>query len=459
MPHEERCAVDGKVELAAHNERRLVGFHFDSAPRDLRAVALAASRRLIGKHFGIIRSCVKIDCEAFPALSIYLGKGPLRIPGWNLRVCPNGAGVSMDSELAFLAAVAEAAERYSAMAPVPSRSCRRASFLELGGVAVHPSSFALFSANQYRRRQRLLPFTEDTLVDWLWAFSLTRRKPCLVPAALLSLDGRDLLPKGLLAERVSTGFACHVSLLSAALAGLCETLERDAVTIAWHSHLPLIPLDPSGTPVAELLAGPLASGAANFALYQVPTDLPFPVVVALASASDDVPHLVMGAACRPDGVKAAEKALYEASQLFCRYRVARPVRPHRIRDHEDHGALYATKKGAEVLRRHLRISEDSRSLRGLGRERESEAADLAFSVSRLESLGLEALISEVTTADIAASGFRVVRVLVPGTVDISADARYPRLGGTRMYHLPAKLGLADRPLSEAQLNLLPIPLA
>ncbi len=134
------------------------------------------------------------------------------------------------------------------------------------------------------------------------------------------------------------------------------------------------------------------------------------------------------------------------------------VPPQTVRRFEDHALFFATRDGASVLRRCLDEAVGSQPLQQ-ATTGASATEELSRVVTALAELGLEVLALELTTPDVAAAGFRVFRITVPGTIDIAADARYPRLGGRRLYELPVRLGVRDRPLAEDELNLLPAPLA
>lgn len=395
-----------------------------------------------------------------PRIHAIVARGARRIPGWSFRDPPDGTGISTDPDLARLAAIAEAVERYCSMAPPEASLLETAAFRELGPTATPPHKFARLSRRQYRRFPRLDPLAEDKVIEWSWAYSLTHRRAVLVPAALVYFSRGRRGPNNFSPEMVSSGFACHVGLHHAMLSGLCEIFERDALAIAWHNRLPLAPLDPGGSKVEELLDGPLAHTGLDFRIFKVPSDAPFPVVMALGMNPHGQPHVVVGAACRPDPVAATTKALFEVFQMLHRFQGRTVTRPARFTELDDHATFYATAEGAALLHRHLATAVGSTALEGLTDcSQGSVPADLDFAVHSLATLGLEVLVSDVTTADVAGTGFRVVRVLVPGMLDISADARFAQLGTPRLYHLPVALGLRRRPLSELQMNRLPVPLA
>jgi len=372
----------------------------------------------------------------------------------------DGTGVSADAELAQLSAIGEVVERYCGMARSHPDSLLRVAFSDVSDTAVNPASFALLSDAQYRRFPSLVALHEDSVVDWCWAYSLTRRAPALVPAALVYFDRGAVPPNNFVPELGSSGLASHVSLRHAILAGLCEILERDAMTIAWHNRLPLVALDPVDGPVLALLNEALAGCDAAFSLFQVPTDGPFPVVMALAESDSIAPHAVVGAACRPDLMQAACRALCEMAQMLRRQRGRSPDPPTDVRTFDHHAAFYGSRKGAGLLRENLIESGERRPLRQVADGGGPDAsAVLDGAVSALSAAGLDVLVIELTTADVASVGYRVVRVVVPGALDMSADARFPHLGGSRLYDVATRLGLPEGLTGRGELNLLPVPLA
>lgn len=74
----------------------------------------------------------------------------------------------------------------------------------------------------------------------------------------------------------------------------------------------------------------------------------------------------------------------------------------------------------------------------------------------LEGQGISPIVVDITTADVASTGMRVVRVIAPGTVG-NAPAAFPFLGRGRVQSIAVELGWRDRPLEEAELNYFPMP--
>lgn len=368
--------------------------------------------------------------------------------------------VSLDGRTARLAAISECVEAYCSMAPPRPEVLVRSCFQALGAQAVSPRRFPQLSPRQYRNCPRLSRLTDETVVDWCWSYSITHRRPVLVPAGFVYFSCGRRPPNDTSPEMVSTGLACHASIPDAVLAGLCEVVERDALAISWHARLAHTPLDVTGTAVEDLLAGYLSSCGIDFQLFQVPTDTGLPVVLALGRSESEQPHAVVGSACRPDPIAAAVKALFEACQVLGSLRGKQSIVPPLVRTVLDHAAFYATAEGRRLLDRHLVVSEDVKPITQIaGLARGSTMDDLDAVVQAVAARGLEVVVHELTTSDVLEAGLRVLRVLIPGMIDMAVDTRFLKLQSPRFEEVPRFLGTRQRPLPERSLNLLPLPLA
>jgi thiazole/oxazole-forming peptide maturase SagD family component len=224
----------------------------------------------------------------------------------------------------------------------------------------------------------------------------------------------------------------------------------------------LVALDPAGTTLGELLAGPLAAFDAT--LHRLPTDAPYAVMLAIVNVMTPEPgsgqKTAVGCACRPNPVHAATKAVFEACQTLRQLALVKANTTDPVHAFEDHGRFYAGTEGRRLLAENLPTTGTTEYLRDQPvLSTGSASSDVAFAVEALGRSGLEVYVADLTTSDVAMSGFCVVRVLIPGMVEMSADPRFARLGGTRLYDLPVTLGLRSGPLAEDDLNLLPVPLA
>jgi len=103
--------------------------------------------------------------------------------------------------------------------------------------------------------------------------------------------------------------------------------------------------------------------------------------------------------------------------------------PFRLRDHP-----YLTPSGASIVRPDLHSNFGQLDTR----------AQVTACVDLVKRTGLDFLVLDQTRPDIEAP---VVRVIVPGLRHF-----YRRFAPGRLYDVPVKLGLRDRPLAEHELN-------
>jgi ribosomal protein S12 methylthiotransferase accessory factor len=291
---------------------------------------------------------------------------------------------------------------------------------------------------------------DDHAIEWCPAWSLTRGRAVLVPAAFVFANAtNDVLP-----EWTSTGLASHVCLTRAVLGGLCEVLERDALAVTWYNALATTPLSPAGTPLERLLDSLDRDVGVTVRLMALPTDSPFPVVLALARGYATPPFAAVGVACRANLAMAASKAVAECIQVMVR---VKPGGDDSDLD-DDPAARYATLEGAELLESCLQTAEEAVAHCTESSPR-SPSAELNAGVEQLHRQGFEVLVAELTTVDVAQAGWHVVRVIVPGMLWPGTRPEMAPLGARRLYHLPVDLGLRSFPLSECKLRSLPVPLS
>ncbi|MDS1270657.1 CocE/NonD family hydrolase [Lipingzhangella sp. LS1_29] len=278
-------------------------------------------------------------------------------------------------------------------------------------------------------------------------------------------------------------------------AALEEIIERDATVIWWANALPARPVDITGTSAEAVLCpdtarGPgwyRARGATGECAYRV-IALPtvFDVAV-LGVLVDDPRHdiTMIGFAARPDPAQAVGKALAEAVTLR-RYQlglldpdgdiwrlagggqingaVFHPLREDRryadsyrddYRDVVDlacHGQLWLDPR----MRRHLGPATASNELVHLTELPHHHGDPRQTYLRQLRRQGIRAYGVDLTTADVAAAGFRVERVVAPGAYS-NPPAAFPLCGGDRLYHDPVTLGLRTRPSREEELCTVPLP--
>lgn len=457
-------AGDGRLPGLADE---LLGFHSESPAGDLLERAHAGADRLLGSH-GIVRRCRRYpEIPGLPTVPVFVARGPKRLlagrePGFDII----GMGVSDDPADARLKALVEAVERYCFAWPHDPSLIQRRPYNDIEEWAVPLDRFRPFTAGQYRTRPALRFPTPSEPIDWTWAYSLTRRCFALVPAVLAYTTVGFRPPNNFVTSGSSTGVACHVSVEAALLAGLVEVVERDAIMLYWLNRrsprrVIVDPAAPSG--VARLLQDHFDLPDFEFVLLDITCDSGLPTICCrAASANPARPASAFGAACRRDPVDAARKALFESAQVLSGLHglgcdAGTSVPESAVRDIWDHARFYAGAAAADRIR-FLAESTEQIGLEDMpASDGSSVAVDLDHCVAKLATLGLEVLAVDLTPADVAECGFRTVKVIVPGMIDINGDARFPQLGPERVRQVPRSLGWPE--LGEDELNLAPCPMS
>ncbi|MBI4797592.1 MAG: TOMM precursor leader peptide-binding protein [Desulfarculus sp.] len=347
-------------------------------------------------------------------------------------------------------ALGEAIERYCSQfcgyEPVVT-----ATWAEVAERGIHPHSLSPFSQAQYRDRlewcKRLWtsyvpePFEEQAAIYWSPAWSLSEQRWKLVPAAYLYYNC-PLERGGRFAKGDSNGVAAGNCKEEAFMQGFFELVERDAVALWWYNRLPRRRVDQDSFGDERLRAARAYLAREGYALevLDLTTDLPIPVLAAVALHQDDPGHVpLLGFGCHFDAHIALHRALGEVAQVL---EITEPILP--------------TAQVQELLGHPLSLLECLHPLEGAPPKLATEfvnlgtddfLADIGLVVDMLAQRGLETLMVDLTRPEI---GLDVVRVIVPGLVHF-----WPRLGAGRLYRVPVEQGWLASPLSEEELNPLP----
>jgi ribosomal protein S12 methylthiotransferase accessory factor len=368
-----------------------------------------------------------------------------------------GAGVTR--EIAVASAIGETLERYCSAIYDP-RELVVSSYerLERSSVAaVAPDRFALYSQAQYEQPDFIFePFTRCREISWTEGYSLVHQEPVLVPACLTYVPFRYDYPGDLIAFGVSTGLCCRPSVVEAILGGLYEAVERDAIMYMWMNRVPSAQIDHHvGGLLPAILRERFAPSGLRVHIFDISTDLPIPVVFALLiDDRNEGLAVAAGASAHLDSEAAAIKALVEAAQVRRWLKSMAPPH-HAYRDDfadvvtfEDHVRLFASLRSVAFLD-FLIASPPTASIdavRTMGAT--SPKDDLERCVAAIAAKGFDVIVVDLTQADVAELGLRVVKVIVPGLVDINADHNYRPLGAARLYRdhdAPASNDGASRP--------------
>lgn len=408
---------------------------------------------------------------------------------WAADPVTGGAALG-DPERARAAAIGEAVERYCGNAvpdelPVGSA----ASLTAAGHRVLDPEGLALYSATQYAQPGfPFTPLTTELEVSWVPGHDLNTRDEVLVPAALVHLNLHRTRPgEPAILCQAYAGIAAGDGVAQAERSALEELLERDAVTIWWSSGAEAAVLDVDCDPVlTPVLADARACGL-DVNVLRIPCAFDVPVVGVFLE--DRARGLVgFGSACRSTPGAAAQKALTEAlvtytitrelaehdGAFWTAVRAGRLAQdPYRLwrADRGYRSAFRADWRDMAVLEVNLQLYLDpvmqGEPLRRLREPRARDQLDALPSVpgdartgylDRLRAQGLFAVSFDLTTPDVARTGLRVARVVVPGLYH-NAPAAFPLLGGTRLYTEPLTRGWVDHPVTEHDIVRHPLPFA
>ncbi|GAA1017945.1 hypothetical protein Aple_026740 [Acrocarpospora pleiomorpha] len=410
---------------------------------------------LLDARIGIVRDLIHTEVPAHLPGSFELVTALLsdttRFSPWPSDSA--GAGYAFaDPEAARGAAFGEAAERYCGNL-VPA-GLLTATYGELGPKALDPASLALYSADQYAQVGfPLVEFTSALPVEWTTATDLVTGEGRLVPAGLVwvSYFSADLTPPTPRTNPViQAGLAAGPTLEFAVWGGLCEIVERDAMTLAWHGRAGLRALTPPPW-LAAFAKGPRRRLEVRF--LEFPNQSGLCVTGALVRDRESG-YLTLGMGVRASAEESMIKAYGEALQLqlfvaglddpdgpYCRVAAdpRSPLKPWR--SDRAYGSSYRADL-ADVVDYgcHLQLFLDpaiqekfeDELAQALAEYRPTVTLPPPGNVAELAlRLGSEVLYSDLTTADVRGAGLHVVRVIAPGTYSNTA-AGLPFLGGTRL---------------------------
>lgn len=435
--------------------------------------AFRRGSRLISPKVGVIR---RVDLSRYQAQDpVVFCAGVL--PSDLSRCLPDGpaikAGGAGDSAVtALVSAIGEAAERHCACF-FDRDAMVYGSFRELQPGAVSPDLLRLFTREQVERFSPRGPdyFDEDTRIRWVWGYSLNERRPRLVPASLVYLNYRAAEDEANIGLNASTGLAAGATREEAILGALLEIVERDAFTIAWLHRCAGRRIELDDESARSLLRRRLRADrpSVDVKIFDLTTDIKIPVTFLVMRRQAEIgPVACVGAAARVSPRQALLKSVQEAGQNFPYLRYLMDT----AKDWEpapdftnvttfDYHFLHYVKRPDLVPRAFAFCDECTQSV-ALSEMPDASTGrvlgDIEYCVARLGEAGYEVIVSDITTPDIAEVGFSVVRVIVPGLVQLHGNHLRQYHGARRLFEAPVRMGLDRRGWSHAsELNPFPHP--
>ena len=415
LPHAERrvlpvpnceCASEGSPD-------RTLARDFEE--RDLDD-ALGRAERALDDRVGIVREVG--EAASYPA-PYYLARTGETAGFSDASAASEAAGVAGDWDRAFMKALGEALERYSA-GVYRDEAFTHAAASDLDG-AISPSAFVLPESTE---------MADDESIPWVQGEAVESGAPVHLPAEFVGFPP----PERRHGPPITTGLGLGSSGAEALCSGLYETIERDAAMVSWYSTF-----DPLGLAVDDEGFATLAARARSEGLDVQPVlltqDVDVPVV-AVAVEREEWPRFAVGSAADLDPSTAARSGLAEALQNWMELRAMEPDAAAAAE-----GAIgeYAETPGDAAT---FFGSDSGVPAASVGPDPVLTGGDeLDSLVGRVTDAGLDAYAARLTPRDVEQLGFEAVRVLVPAAQPLFTDEPY---FGERAERVPRKSGFEPR---------------
>ena len=253
----------------------------------------------------------------------------------------------------------------------------------------------------------------------------------------------------------SNGNAAGNILEEAILQGVFELIERDSVALWWYNRVrrPAIDLRSFDEPYLETIERFLERRDRELWVLDLTSDLTVPAFAALSRRTDQPhEHIMIGFGAHFDPRIAVLRAVTELNQGLAWLLPPGAEDPKEIAEKLEDEDLRRWLQTATVENQRYLTPAEGAALRTARDYPKRWTDDLKDDVlvcqELLEKHGMEMLVLDQTRPDI---GLPVVKVIIPGLRHFWA-----RFAPGRLYEVPVKLGWLGEPLTEDQLN--PIPM-
>lgn len=375
--------------------------------------ALERAEQAVDDRIGLIHEVGEI--ESFP-VPYYLSQLADTAGFSDVQASQQAAGVALGWDEAFMKALGEGLERYSAgVYDSDNLYTARSSDLER---SVSPSAFV-----------RPDDPDDTTPLEWVPGEDLHTGESVPLPA------GRVLFPYDGPGPTITTGLGLGSSGATALIAGLTEIIERDGALLAWYSTYEPLGLAIDDEEYETLVARARAEGLSVTASL-LTQDVDVPVVgVAVHRDSGEWPAFALGLSAALDPIAAARSACSEALQNWTELRRMGKAKSQNAGGRIGHFASHPSSV------EEFTAPEQMVPATSVATDVPTGENALDTLLERINDTGLETYAARLTTPDIDALGFEAVRVLVPRAQPLFVDDSY---FGDRAQTVPTKLGFEPR---------------
>jgi ribosomal protein S12 methylthiotransferase accessory factor len=249
----------------------------------------------------------------------------------------------------------------------------------------------------------------------------------------------------------SNGNAAGNTLEEAILQGFMELVERDSIALWWYNRIqrPAVDLDSFDEPYLKALRDYYQSQNNELWVIDITSDLNIPSFAAIAivrGTNQTSESIALGFGTHFDPKIAILRAVTEVNQFLAM------LSQHQTTKEFDNSDLEYWYKEATLSNQPYLVPDRSTKLRVYADYPKYYSSDLKQDVLTCVEIaanhGLETLVLDQTRPDI---GLSVVKVIVPGLRHF-----WCRFAAGRLYDVPVQMGWLSTPLTEEQLN--PIPM-
>ncbi|HAJ61096.1 MAG TPA: adenylate cyclase [Cyanobacteria bacterium UBA8543] len=379
---------------------------------------------------------------------------------WHQTLRHKSAGKGKTDVQARVSCLGEAIERYSGIYSGDEIRVR-GKYSQMGESAIHPYALSHYSESQYRSRyewnqhHQLIqwvpdPFDEEREIDWTPVWSLTHQVFKYLPTAYCYY-GYALPEDHGFCWPDSNGNAAGNTKEEAILQGFMELVERDAVALWWYNRVqrPGVQLESFDEPYLEAIANYYQTLSREFWVLDITSDLNIPTFAAISRRTHKQPEdIFFGFGAHFDPKVALLRAVTEMNQMLFLSNAVNPEGKARSSRKD----IQTWCETATLENQPYLAPETNAAPKVYGDYALHWSDDLREDVNRCVEIaaqyGLETLVLDQTRPDI---GMSVVKAIVPGLRHFWAQ-----FAPGRLYDVPVNLGWLEAPLTEDQLN--PIPM-
>ena len=410
-------------------------------------VTVSRFRKHVSPLTGVVKRLEPIEAD-LPMNTNFFAQHNFSAPATSVDQLRSGLsggsfGKGSTSEQAEASALMEAIERYSGIFQGDEIRMKRRFSDFAPGDAILANDVQLFSEAQFQARHEPTedgahpipdPIDPTAKIEWSPAWSLRDQRFRYLPTGLMYFFYRDF-------HTDSNGCAAGNTLQEAIVQGFLELVERDAYAIWWYNRLRRSEVDLGEFDDSYIrdIKTQFADAGRRLWVLDVTSDLGVPAYVAIMHwINDGQENIEFGSGAHFDRRIALLRSLTELSQFLSIGLMGGGsgdkssldgITPLRL---ENYPFLVPANRPTVAPELSITVPLDN------ARDQVNACVEIA------RRAGYDFLVLDQTRPDVEVP---VARVIVPGLRHF-----YRRFGPGRLYDVPVKLGLLDRPLPESELT-------